>query len=151
MVTILSQNNRHHTQVSYVRSILILPSRLCCLLFTVFVIPAMHATCIAHLFPVYLIIIIISDEEYKLSSTSLHRFSSLLSLHLNILLSTLLSDIISLDYTAQHMFAFTPGTPTFNNGSWGHTTKFRLTERGYKTKHGHKIEYPLCKSLRYID
>jgi hypothetical protein len=35
-------------------------------------------------------------------------------------------------------FFFTHGTPKFNNGSWGHITKFRLTERGYKTVRGHK-------------
>jgi hypothetical protein len=29
-------------------------------------------------------------------------------------------------------------TPNFNNGSWGHTTKFRLAERRYKTIRSHK-------------
>jgi hypothetical protein len=36
---------------------------------------------------------------------------------------------------------FTHGTPTFNNGSWSHITKFRLRERRYK----------ICKPLSYID
>jgi hypothetical protein len=33
---------------------------------------------------------------------------------------------------------FTHGTPIFNNGSWGHTTEFCLTERGYETVRSHK-------------
>jgi hypothetical protein len=46
---------------------------------------------------------------------------------------------------------FTHGTPNFNNGSWGHSIKFRLAERGYKTTHGHKNSDPICKSLIYIE
>jgi hypothetical protein len=30
------------------------------------------------------------------------------------------------------LFFLTHGTPNFNNGSWGHATKFRLTEKETK-------------------
>jgi hypothetical protein len=38
-------------------------------------------------------------------------------------------------------------TPSFNNGSWGHTTKFCFTKRGYKTMHGHEKCRYVCTSL----
>jgi hypothetical protein len=53
--------------------------------------------------------------------------------------------------TAAFCNFLTHGTPNFNDGSWGHTTNFRLTEWGYKTTHGHKNADTLYKSVSYID
>jgi hypothetical protein len=48
-------------------------------------------------------------------------------------------------------FFFAHDTLNFNYGSWGHTTKFRLTERGYKKYVATEDADPICKFLSYID
>jgi hypothetical protein len=46
-------------------------------------------------------------------------------------------------------FFFTNGAPNVNFGSWGHATKFRLTERRYKRTRDHKNADCTCIPLSY--
>jgi hypothetical protein len=107
LVIILSQINPFHTHISYVRFILILP---CCLCYVSQAVsplqrtsnlPHLSATCTAHLILVYLIILILSDEENKLSNFSLYNFLcstlTLTPLSSNILFSTLFLDFVYSD------------------------------------------------------